>query len=116
MDLKAFDAKKVGKEQAERLKVRREIADKKARAAVRFFMKPDNNERLNRQYAAAGNDPQALALALFFAAAMENMRDGRDSDEVRHAGKAAKKAGLTYERLYDPEIDADDAAKAMLCG
>lgn len=50
MDLKAFDAKKVGKEQAERLKIRREIATKRARAAIRFFMKPENMERLNRQF------------------------------------------------------------------
>ena len=105
MDLKAFNAKKVGKEQAERLKARREIATKKARAAVRFFMKPDNNERLNRQYAAAGNDPQALALSRFFAAAMENMRDGWDWDGL-DMQETAKKAGLIYERLYDPETDA----------
>lgn len=48
MDLKAFDAKKVGKEQAEKLKVRREIATKRARTAIRFFMKPENLDRLNR--------------------------------------------------------------------
>ena len=53
MDLKAFDAKKVGKEQAEALKVRREIATKRARAAVRFFMKSENLARLNAQAAAA---------------------------------------------------------------
>lgn len=47
MDLKAFDAKRVGKEQAERLKNRREIATKRADAAIRFFLKPDNLAALN---------------------------------------------------------------------
>jgi len=51
MDLKAFDAKRVGKEQAEKLKARREIANKRAKAAIRFFMIPENIERLNRQFA-----------------------------------------------------------------
>ncbi len=49
MDLKAFDAKKVGKEQAARMKVRREIANKRARAAIRFFKKPENLARLMNQ-------------------------------------------------------------------
>lgn len=47
MDTKAFTAKKIGKEQAERMKVRREIATKRARAAIRFFEKPDNFARLS---------------------------------------------------------------------
>lgn len=46
MDTKAFVAKKVGKEQAERLKVRRSIAIDRARAAIRFFEKPENFARL----------------------------------------------------------------------
>ena len=46
MDTKAFVAKKVGKEQAERLKVRRSIAIERARAAIRFFEKPENFARL----------------------------------------------------------------------
>jgi len=53
MDLKAFDAKRIGKEQAERLKARREIATKRARAAIRFFMIPENLERLTAQSLAA---------------------------------------------------------------
>lgn len=51
MDLKAFDARKVGKEQAERLKARREISMKRAKAAVRFFEKPENFERLRYRVA-----------------------------------------------------------------
>lgn len=46
MDTKAFTAVRVGKEQAARLKVRREIATKRARAAIRFFEKPENFARL----------------------------------------------------------------------
>ena len=46
MDTKAFTAVRVGKEQADRLKVRREIATKRARAAIRFFEKPENFARL----------------------------------------------------------------------
>ena len=57
MDLKAFDAKRVGKEQAERLKARREIANKRAKAAIRFFMIPENLERLNRQAALKSEVP-----------------------------------------------------------
>jgi hypothetical protein len=49
MDTKAFTAKRVGKEQADRLAVRREIAIKRARAAVRFFEKPENYEKLSRR-------------------------------------------------------------------
>jgi len=64
MDLKAFDAVKVGKEQAERLKSRREINTKRARAAVRFFLIPENLARLNAQASAMsareGQDPQGL--------------------------------------------------------
>lgn len=52
MDTKAFTAKNIGKEQAERMKVRREIATKRARAAIRFFKKPENFARLERQVAA----------------------------------------------------------------
>ena len=51
MGLKAFDAKRVGKEQAERLKARREVANKRAKAAIRFFGKPGNIERLAAQIA-----------------------------------------------------------------
>ena len=51
MDAKAFEAVKVGKEQAEKLKVRREIATKRARTAVRFLLKPENLARLNAQAA-----------------------------------------------------------------
>lgn len=47
MDLKAFTAKKIGKEQAERLKVRREIAMTRAKACLRFFKKPENLAWLN---------------------------------------------------------------------
>ena len=46
-----------------------------------------------------------LALSRFFAAAMENMRDGWDWDGL-DMQETAKKAGLIYERLYDPETDA----------
>lgn len=65
MDLKAFDAKKVGKEQAAALKVRREIATKRARAALRFFLIPDNLARLNAHAArdrdaGLAGDPQGL--------------------------------------------------------
>jgi hypothetical protein len=42
MDPKAFMAKRVGKEQAERLKARREIATRRADASIRFFMKDEN--------------------------------------------------------------------------
>lgn len=51
MDTKAFTAVNVGKEQAERLKVRREIATKRARAAIRFFEKPENFARLSLRIA-----------------------------------------------------------------
>jgi hypothetical protein len=53
MDLKAFEAKRVGKEQAERLRVRREIANERAAAAIRFFEKPENFERLKARVAKA---------------------------------------------------------------
>ncbi|MGW8135396.1 hypothetical protein ACWGNZ_07130 [Sphingomonas zeae] len=46
MDTKAFDAVRVGKEQAERLRARRDIANKRAKAAIRFFEKPENFARL----------------------------------------------------------------------
>jgi hypothetical protein len=46
MDTKAFDAVRVGKAQAERLKSRRDIANKRAKAAIRFFEKPENFARL----------------------------------------------------------------------
>lgn len=49
MDNKAFVAKAVGKEQAARLKVRREIALKRAGAAIRFFSKPTNLAHLQRR-------------------------------------------------------------------
>ena len=42
MDPKAFEAKKVGQAQAERLRARREIAMKRADASIRFFLKDDN--------------------------------------------------------------------------
>lgn len=51
MDPKAFEAKKVGKEQAERLRARREIAMKRADAAIRFFLKDDNLAALTHRKA-----------------------------------------------------------------
>jgi len=57
MDAKAFEAVKVGKEQAEKLKIRREIATKRARTAVRFFLKPENLARLNAQAARTQESP-----------------------------------------------------------
>lgn len=52
MDTEAFTAKKIGKARAERMKVRREIATKRARAAIRFFKKAENFARLQRQFEA----------------------------------------------------------------
>ena len=56
MDMKAFDAKRVGKEQAEKLKTRREIALKRADAAIRFFLKDDNLARLINRAAIAKDE------------------------------------------------------------
>ena len=47
MDNTAFTAKRIGKERAAKMKDRREIAMKRARASVRFFLKPENRERLD---------------------------------------------------------------------
>lgn len=48
MDMKAFTAKRVGKAQAEALAARRQIAMKRANAAIDFFKKPENRESLDR--------------------------------------------------------------------
>ena len=41
--------KNVSRVEAEKLRVRREIANKRARAAIRFFEKPENFARLSRR-------------------------------------------------------------------
>ena len=56
MDLKSVDAKRVDKEQAEKLKNRREIALKRADAAIRFFLKDDNLARLINRAAIAKDE------------------------------------------------------------
>lgn len=56
MDTKAFVAERVGREQAERLRVRRGIALKRARAAIRFFEKPENFVRLQRHMERLDNE------------------------------------------------------------
>jgi hypothetical protein len=47
-----------GKALHDRLKVRREISLKRADAAIRFFLKPDNLAALNTRAANAKDDPQ----------------------------------------------------------
>lgn len=46
----------------------------------------------------------AIAGARLFAAAIEHMNEGYDWDGC-DLQDACKKAGLTYERLYDPATD-----------
>lgn len=46
IDNEAFVARRVGKERAEHLANRRRHALKRATAAVRFFLKPENRARL----------------------------------------------------------------------
>ena len=61
MDLPAFTAKKIGKKRAETMKFRREIATKRARAAIRFFSMPENLARLTAQVAAKSGETDASA-------------------------------------------------------
>lgn len=46
-----FTSKEQGRVVHDKLKVRREIAMKRAEAAIRFFMKPENRERLDHRAA-----------------------------------------------------------------
>ncbi len=52
-DAVKFTSKQFAKVQHDKLKVRREIAMKRADAAIRFFSKPENRERLDYRASAA---------------------------------------------------------------